>query len=177
MRWLSRSPIIGSLWPIARGDELRVADVGRAAGAVMLAGKECARVAWEPDRVAARAGGVEVYRTESMEIRAGDRIRWTRNDPGLGLVNGQTAEVTAVSNGRVGFRLEGGRMLNMNAGGPQGQDRHRAGLGLCPRRQAVRRSGPAGGSVPLFPDPVGRPPGRAFAQVRRHPAGRRLRRI
>ena len=76
-------------------------------------------MAWEPDRVAARAGGVEVYRTESMEIRAGDRIRWTRNDPGLGRVNSQTAEVTAARNGRVGFRLEGGRMRDMNAGDPQ----------------------------------------------------------
>ena len=65
------------------------------------------------------AGGVEVYATESMELRAGDRIRWTRNDAGLGLVNNQTAEVTAVSNGRVNFRLEDGRMLDMNAGDPQ----------------------------------------------------------
>ena len=54
-----------------------------------------------------------------MELRAGDRIRWTRNDAGLGLVNSQTAEVTAVRDGRVGFRLEDGRMLDMNAGDPQ----------------------------------------------------------
>ena len=54
-----------------------------------------------------------------MELRAGDRIRWTRNDAGLGLVNSQTAEVTAVREGRVGFRLEDGRMLDMNAGDPQ----------------------------------------------------------
>ena len=54
-----------------------------------------------------------------MELRAGDRIRWTRNDAGLGLVNSQTAEVTAVNDGRVGFRLEDGRRLDMNAGDPQ----------------------------------------------------------
>ena len=45
-----------------------------------------------------------------MELRAGDRIRWTRNDADLGLFNGQTAEVTAVADGRVSSRLEDGRM-------------------------------------------------------------------
>ena len=104
---------------VDKGDELRVAGVDRAAGTVTLAGKDGGTVAWEPGRIAARAGGVEVYRKETMELRAGDRIRWTRNDAGLGLVNSQTAEVTAVRDGRVGFRLEDGRMLDMNAGDPQ----------------------------------------------------------
>ena len=104
---------------VEKGDELRVAGVDRAAGTVTLAGKDGGPVGWEPGRIAARAGGVEVYRKETMELRAGDRIRWTRNDAGLGLVNSQTAEVTAVRDGRVGFRLEDGRMLDMNAGDPQ----------------------------------------------------------
>ena len=93
--------------------------VDRAAGTVTLAGKDGATVARQPGRIAARAGGVEVYRKETMELQAGDRIRWTRNDAGLGLVNSQTAEVTTVRDGRVGFRLEDGRMLDMNAGDPQ----------------------------------------------------------
>ena len=104
---------------VAKGDELRVAGVDRAAGTVTLAGKDGGTVGWQPGRIAAKAGGVEVYRKETMELRAGDRIRWTRNDAGLGLVNSQTAEVTAVRDGRVGFRLEDGRMLDMNAGDPQ----------------------------------------------------------
>ena len=54
-----------------------------------------------------------------MELRQGDRIRWTRNDAGLGLVNSQTAEVASVKDGRVSFRLEDGRMLDMKAGNPQ----------------------------------------------------------
>ena len=56
----------------------------------------------------ARSGGVEVYRVEDMELRAGDRIRRTRNDTGLGLVNSRTAEVAGVRDGRVAFRLEDG---------------------------------------------------------------------
>ena len=104
---------------VEKGDELRVAGVDAGAGTVTLAGKDGGTVAWEPGRIAAKAGGVEVYRVEPMELKAGDRIRWTRNDAGLGLVNSQTAEVTTVNDGRVSFRLEDGRMLDMNAGDPQ----------------------------------------------------------
>ena len=85
----------------------------------MLSSGNRKTVAWEPDRLAARAGGVEVYRSETMELRAGDRIRWTRNDAGLGLVNSETAEVAAVGDGRVTFRLEDGRTIDMNGGDPQ----------------------------------------------------------
>ena len=81
---------------VEKGDELRVARVDHAARTVNLEGADGRSVAWEPNRIAARAGGVEVYRSEEIELRAGDRIRWTRNDAGLGLVNSGTAEVAAV---------------------------------------------------------------------------------
>ena len=102
-----------------KGDELRVAGVDHAGGTVNLEGKDGESVGWEPGRLAARSGGVEVYRTESMELRAGDRIRWTRNDTGLGLVNSQTAEVAKVEGAKVTFRLEDGRMLDLGPGDPQ----------------------------------------------------------
>ena len=60
-----------------------------------------------------------MYKTEAMELRAGDRVRWTRNDTGLGLVNSQTAEVAAVAVGKVTFRLEDGRMLDLSPADPQ----------------------------------------------------------
>ena len=104
---------------VEKGDELRVANVDRGAGVVNLAGKHGEPVAWEAGRLAAHAGGVEVYRTEEMELRAGDRIRWTRNDIGLGLVNSQTAEVADVRGGTVTFRLEDGRMLDLRGGDAQ----------------------------------------------------------
>ena len=104
---------------VEKGDELRVRGVDRAAHTVILDGKDGERVPWEPGRLAARAGGVEVYRSEDIELRAGDRIRWTRNDAGLGLVNSQTADVAAVEGGKVTFRLKDGRMLDLNAGDAQ----------------------------------------------------------
>ncbi len=104
---------------VDKGDELRVAGVDHKSSTVNLEGADGRAVAWEPNRIAARAGGVEVYRSEEIELRAGDRIRWTRNDAGLGLVNSGTAEVAAVREGRVTFRLEDGRMLDLGPGDPQ----------------------------------------------------------
>ena len=104
---------------VAKGDERRVAGVDHRKGTVTLEGPDGQSVPWRPRQVGAKRGGVEVYRTESMELRAGDRIRWTRNDTGLGLVNSDTAEVAAVRGGRVAFRLGDGRMLELGKNDPQ----------------------------------------------------------
>ena len=69
------------------------------------------------------------------------------------------------------------RRRHPGAGYSQRQDRHRAGLGLCARRCAVRESGPAGGSVPLLAQPVRRSPGRTSSRLRRDPSGRCLCRL
>ena len=104
---------------VDKGDELRVLGVDRRAQTVKLQGNGGREIAWDPNRLAARTGGVEVYRAEEIELRAGDRIRWTRNDMGLGLVNSGIAEVAAVRGERVTFRLEDGRMLDLRPGDPQ----------------------------------------------------------
>ena len=85
----------------------------------MLEGADGQSVAWEPSRLAVRSGGVKVYRVDEIELRVGDRVRWTRNDTGLGLVNSQTADVAEVRSGKVTFRLEDGRMLDLTPADPQ----------------------------------------------------------
>ena len=104
---------------VEKGDELQIHNIDRRAGTVNLIGKDGVSVNWDPGRLAARTGGVEVYRSEILELRQGDRIRWTRNDNGLGLINSQTAEVTRVKNGTVTFGLEDGRMLELKKGDTQ----------------------------------------------------------
>ena len=47
------------------------------------------------------------------------RIRWNRNDTGLGLVNSDTGEVAAVRGDCVAFRLGDGRMLELGKSDPQ----------------------------------------------------------
>ena len=104
---------------VEKGEERRVAGVDHKAREVLLDDGKDGTVAWKPGEIAGRRGGSEVYRREDIELRAGDRIRWTRNDAGLGLVNSRTAEVLAVANGRVTFRLEDGKTLELGRGDPQ----------------------------------------------------------
>ncbi len=104
---------------VEKDDELRVAGVDHENQAVVLEGKDGGSVLWKPGRIAGRSGGAEVYRAEGIELRSGDRIRWTRNDRKLGLVNSRTAEVTDVRGDRVSFRLEDGRRLELRQDEPQ----------------------------------------------------------
>ncbi len=62
---------------------------------------------------------LDVYETRPMEVRAGDRIRWTRNDRKRSLINGERAEVEGIAKGRVRFRLADGRGLSLRLDDPQ----------------------------------------------------------
>ena len=104
---------------VGKGEERRVAGVDRRNREVLLDDGRGGTVRWRPSEIAGRRGGSEVYRAEEIELRAGDRIRWTRNDAGLGLVNSRTAEVVAVKDGRVTFRLEDNKTLELGKGDPQ----------------------------------------------------------
>ena len=104
---------------VEKGDERRVVGVDHEARSVMLEGRDGGTVAWKPAEVGGRKGGTEVYRTEEIDLRTGDRIRWTRNDNGLGLVNSRIAEVAEVRNGQVTFGLEDGRKLELGRNDPQ----------------------------------------------------------
>ncbi len=69
-------------------------------------------------RLAIRPAGrvryqVEIYETRVIELRAGDLIRWTRNDTARGLANGDRAEVVEIGPRRVSFRMEDGRRLSV----------------------------------------------------------------
>ncbi len=104
---------------VGKGDERRVLGVDRNRREVLLGGGADGTVRWKPGEIAGRRGGSEVYQAEAIELRAGDRIRWTRNDKALGLVNSRTAEVAGVEDGRVSFRLEDGGTLELKRGDPQ----------------------------------------------------------
>ncbi|MDE0355986.1 MAG: relaxase domain-containing protein [Deltaproteobacteria bacterium] len=104
---------------VEKGNERRVQSVDHEKRIVRLEGPNGSAVAWKPSEIGGRRGGTEVYRTDTVELRAGDRVRWTRNDKGLGLVNSGAAEVLGVGNGRVTFMLEEGRKLTLAPGDPQ----------------------------------------------------------
>ncbi len=60
-----------------------------------------------------------IYETARIRIRAGDRVRWTRNDKRHGLVNGGEAEVVGIDSRRVRFDLGGGERLSLSRDDPQ----------------------------------------------------------
>ncbi len=104
---------------VEKGDEREVARVDYDRNTVWLDGGGGDPVAWRPYRIAAAKGGVEIYRSEEMELRAGDWVRWTRNDPGSGLVNGEAALVESIGKEGVRFRLENGKEAGLDEDDPQ----------------------------------------------------------
>ena len=104
---------------VEKGDEREVARVDYERNTVHLRDREGHVVEWRPYGLAAAKGGVEVYRSETMELRAGDHVRFTRNDPASGLVNGQVADVEMIEPDGVRFRLEDGTALRLSASDPQ----------------------------------------------------------
>ena len=70
--------------------------------------------------------------------------------PGGRLRRGAEAAARPDRGPRAGGRTSA-RRRHACAGSGQGQDGHRTGLGLCARRRALRRPGPARRSVPLSP--------------------------
>ncbi len=103
---------------VAKGDERVVERVDHKTGTVLLEDPGGDSRRWDPGQVAGLRGGSEVYQREEIELRAGDRIRWTKNDAGLGLVNSRTAEVVSVEDGTVSFKLEDGRTLDLEKSDP-----------------------------------------------------------
>ena len=101
------------------GDERTVVGVDRRWCTVRLADGRGNEAVWQPGRLAAAKGGVGVYRSEGMERRVGDHVRWTRNDPGSELVNGETAAVESADRAGVRFRLEDGTVTRLAIGDPQ----------------------------------------------------------
>ena len=104
---------------VEKGDERQVERVDYERNTVWLQDGNGNLVDWRPYMLAGAKGGVEVYQSEDMELRRGDRVRWTRNDPGSELANGETAAAESVGRDGVLFRLEDGSATRLAEGDPQ----------------------------------------------------------
>ena len=103
---------------VDKGDAREVARVDNGTRTVHLRDERGSTVEWKPVRIAAAKGGVEVYRSETTQLRAGDRVRFTRNDPASGLTNGQVASVESIGKDGVRFRLEDGSLARLGENDP-----------------------------------------------------------
>ena len=57
---------------------------------------------------------LDLFETRPMVLKAGDRVRWTRNDPARGLINGKYAEVLSIRRVNVTIRTRDGREIVMD---------------------------------------------------------------
>ena len=62
---------------------------------------------------------LDLYETRSMVLRAGDQVRWTRNDAARGLINGEQAQVLSIGPVNVRMETEDGRAIVMRREDPQ----------------------------------------------------------
>ena len=56
---------------------------------------------------------LDLYETRPMVLRAGDQVRWTRNDAARGLINGAHAQVLSIGPVNVKLRTRDGREIAM----------------------------------------------------------------
>ena len=80
---------------VVRGEAFRVEGVDPAKAAIALRSEDGREVDWRLRQWG--AGKVQVFEAQRLELRAGDSIRFTRNDREAGRVNDARVEVTAVN--------------------------------------------------------------------------------
>ena len=61
----------------------------------------------------------DVFESDTIELQAGDRIRWTRNHNPSGLVNGATATIERIGRTSLVLRTDDGRRLTMDLDDPR----------------------------------------------------------
>jgi len=78
---------------VQRGETLEVKGIDPQKNVVQLQVKGGREITWNP----ARTAKVEVFREQQSDLQTGDQIRFTRNEYGLGRINGHTAQVVSVN--------------------------------------------------------------------------------
>ncbi len=80
---------------VSRGEAYRVEGVDPAKAAVALKAADGREIDWRLRQWG--AGKVQAFSPQSLELKTGDRIQFTRNDREAGRINGGRAEVTAIN--------------------------------------------------------------------------------
>ena len=97
------------------GDACRVTEVGDERVVLTLSGGK--------ERTIDPSGYIryrlDLFETRPMVLKAGDRVRWTRNDAARGLINGEHAEVLSIRRVNLTIRTVDGREIVMARDDPQ----------------------------------------------------------
>ncbi|WP_298284339.1 MobF family relaxase [Acidocella sp.] len=79
---------------VSKAQAYRVAGIDTAKAAIMLESQDGRMIDWRLQQWG--ASHAQAFTTETMELQAGDQVRFTRNDRALGRINGQQGEIVAV---------------------------------------------------------------------------------
>jgi conjugative relaxase-like TrwC/TraI family protein len=79
---------------VVRGEAYRVENIDPAKAAIALKSEDGREVDWRLRQWG--AGNSQTFAPQSLELKTGDRIRFTRNDREAGRINGARGEVTAI---------------------------------------------------------------------------------
>lgn len=92
-----------------RGEALTISAVDPERGRIALAARDGRSIDWKPRQWG--ASKVEVFEAKPTELRAGDRVQFTRNDREAGRINGLGGTVTGIdaATNRATVRLASGR--------------------------------------------------------------------
>ena len=107
---------------VSRRDAYTVAGIDTEKAAVTLAASDGRRIDWRLRQWGATQS--QVFTAEPIELRAGDRVQFTRNDRAAGRVNGQQGEVIGVDPAArtVTLRMANRRIEHLTPDDPR--DRH-----------------------------------------------------
>jgi conjugative relaxase-like TrwC/TraI family protein len=92
---------------IAKGAALTVGSVDPEKGAVSLVDQADRKIDWRPRQWG--GANMQAFESKPLELRAGDKVQFTRNDRELGRVNGQRTEVISVDTANSTARIKSGR--------------------------------------------------------------------
>jgi ATP-dependent exoDNAse (exonuclease V) alpha subunit len=89
-------------------------------GQVVLAMADGSHRRFEPDRLPHNLAhdAVTIYEPKQLPLFAGDRIRWTDNDPERGLLNGDMATIERAERDAITVRTHGGERLQLGPNDP-----------------------------------------------------------
>ena len=106
---------------VSKAQAYRVTGIDTGKAAILLADQTGRTIDWRLRQWG--ASHAQVFTTEAIELRAGDKMQFTRNDRALGRINGQQGQIVAVDSGKrsVTLRLAGGKLEALALDNPRDQ--------------------------------------------------------
>jgi ATP-dependent exoDNAse (exonuclease V) alpha subunit len=102
---------------VSRGEAYRVEDIDPVKAAITLKSEDGREVDWRLRQWG--AGNAQAFAPQKLDLKAGDRIQFTRNDREAGRINGGRAEVIAVDDAARSVTIQTSRgrteTLNLDA--------------------------------------------------------------